>query len=223
MKDKTPDQRILESWKTNAEPWINAIRENQIESRVRLTNKAVLEQILSYRPASVIVIGCGEGWLCRALESNGVSTLGVDATADLITSARGLSASRFECVSYDQIVAGAIRESFDLAVFNFSLFGNESVESLIKSVPAFLNPNGNIVVQTLHPATSIGGIEQDDGWRESSWQGFSDEFRDPAPWYYRSTRSWFSMLARSGFREINTLQPSEPNKDPVSIIFSAAI
>ena len=37
------DKNIVDSWLDNAKPWITAVRENEIESRVLITNKAITE------------------------------------------------------------------------------------------------------------------------------------------------------------------------------------
>ena len=44
-------------------------------------------QFRNKRPSTVLDIGCGEGWLCRALADKGMKVWGVDAIPELITAA----------------------------------------------------------------------------------------------------------------------------------------
>ncbi|MEM6754398.1 MAG: class I SAM-dependent methyltransferase, partial [Cyanobacteria bacterium P01_C01_bin.38] len=61
------EKSVLDSWNNNASAWINTIENDQIESRKLVTNKAIVDAIVSYSPATILDIGCGEGWLTREL------------------------------------------------------------------------------------------------------------------------------------------------------------
>jgi hypothetical protein len=109
---------------------------------------------------------------------------------------------------------------FDAAVCNFSLLGKESVESLSGAIGDYLDTAGSFIVQTLHPVTACGDQPYQDGWRAGNWSGFSAEFSDPAPWYFRTLESWFSMLRRSGFEVLECREPTAPGAiAPASVIF----
>lgn len=66
------DAKIVESWQNNAEAWTAAVRERRIESRTLVTDRAIVDAVLSRSPRHVLDIGCGEGWLGRALADRGV-------------------------------------------------------------------------------------------------------------------------------------------------------
>ncbi len=85
--------------------------------------------------------------------------------------------------------------SFDAAVCNFSLLGRESVDSLIAALPRYLGDPGYLIIQTLHPIAACGEQPIEDGWREGSWLGFSSDFNNPAPWYFRTLESLDSAIA----------------------------
>jgi hypothetical protein len=106
------------------------------------------------------------------------------------------------------------------AVCNFSLLGNESVESLIAALPYYLDADKLLVIQTLHPLTACGAQPYQDGWREGSWCGFSSEFSNPAPWYFRTVESWHALLERSGFAVKQCIEPRiAAAAPPASIIW----
>lgn len=216
------DDKIVESWKRNVQQWTVAVRGGQIESRELLTNAAIVEAVLDQSPGSVLDIGCGEGWLIRSLLPQVERLVGVDVIPGLVEQAKDAGGGDFHVLSYEAIACGAITESFDVVVCNFSLLGKESVEGLFGSIPSLLNPNGIFIVQTLHPITACGDLPYTDGWREGSWAGFSSDFTDPAPWYFRTLGNWMSLFSGNGFRLLEVREPVLPGAhNPASIILVA--
>lgn len=204
------DQKIVESWKKNAAPWITAVQQKQIESRRLVTDQAIIDEIMLASPKTVLDIGCGEGWLVRALSSVGISCTGLDVVPDLVEEASRSSAGEFLVLAYEEISAETIPNKFDAVVCNFSLLGKESVEHVFKSIPSILNPEGCLIVQTLHPLESSIQKEYMDGWRKGSWDGFSQEFCDPAPWYFRTTESWLGLYSDNEFELVRQVVPKNP-------------
>lgn len=129
MMAEFSDKNIIDSWLKNAKPWVTAVRENEIESRVLITNKAIIETILQRYPKTVLDIGCGEGWLVRELNKAGINVLGIDVIPELVEAAKGKS-GEFKLISYDDLTQDAIKEKFDVIVCNFSLLGKESVDAV---------------------------------------------------------------------------------------------
>lgn len=80
-----------------------------------------------------------------------------------------------------------------------------SVENVFESVSAILKDGGFFLVQTLHPHIACGNAQYIDGWREGSWEGFSPDFVDPAPWYFRTLESWIKQFSENGM-ELHLLQ-----------------
>ncbi|MEW6490943.1 MAG: hypothetical protein AB1589_00095 [Cyanobacteriota bacterium] len=66
------EQRLINSWNNNASSWTRVIRNQQIESRVLVTNSAILETVIELNPKTFLDVGCGEGWLCREFFSKGI-------------------------------------------------------------------------------------------------------------------------------------------------------
>lgn len=214
------DAKIIESWDVNAQSWTATVREGQIESRKQITDQAVIDAILSRLPRSVLDIGCGEGWLVRELAARNIHVIGTDAVPGLVEEARRAGGGDFRTLSHEEIAAGKLKVSADVAVCNFSLLGKQSVEGVFRAVPSLLNSRGRLVIQTLHPAIACGDLPYRDGWREGSWDGFSHDFSDPAPWYFRTLESWITLFVDNGIRLREVREPLHPKtRKPASIIF----
>lgn len=218
----TAEARIVRSWHRNAEPWTTAVREARIDSRRLVTDRAVVDTVTALAPCSALDIGCGEGWLARALAAQGIDVIGVDTVPALIERAREAGGGDFRPLSYADIAAGRLERRVDLVVCNFSLLGDQSVTGLLAAVPALLNPHGTLVVQTLHPLAACGDQPYEDGWRRGSWDGFDPTFTDPAPWYFRTLSGWVDLLRRCGLRVQTLREPLHPaTRRPASVIFVA--
>jgi len=204
------EQSILSSWQRNVSPWAKAVEEQQIESRRLTTDQAIVSAVTALPGRTVIDIGCGEGWLCRELSQHGFVVTGIDATAGLIDRAKALGAGTYRIMPYGDISDSNMEEKFDIAVCNFSLLGDASVKHVFQVVPKLLQPNGKLVIQTLHPHVSCGDGPYADGWREGSWDGFSEDFVDPAPWYFRTLETWHSLYKNNGMRVDVVEQPVNP-------------
>ncbi len=219
---QSQDADIVQSWRKNAMPWTRAVRNAEIESRTLVTDQAILDALLSRSPRSALDIGCGEGWLARELSQRGIGVTGIDVVPELIEKAKNAGGGDFHVASYEELAAHGLSISVDVAVCNFSLLGNESVNGIMSAVPRMLNPKGSFVVQTIHPIAGSGSLPYEDGWRSGSWDGFSSDFIDPPPWYFRTMTSWESLFTRNGMALIETREPPNPHtRQPASVIFIA--
>lgn len=214
------DRKIIDSWHKNAHPWTIAVRQGQISSRKLVTDRAIVDAVVELSPKKVLDLGCGEGWLARALSAKGIEVLGVDVVPELIEQARAAVGGRFELVSYEEIAAGKLNQKFDAVVSNFALLGNESVVGLFAKMRSVLNPEGYFIVQTIHPLIGCGEHRYEDGWRSGSWDGFGSNFQDPAPWYFRTLESWVRLYLEHGFILNEIREPLHPETGkPASAIF----
>lgn len=211
------DAAVLDAWSRNVDPWTTAVRGGEIETRTLVTNAAIVDAVRSLDPATGIDLGCGEGWLVRALP--GVAMVGVDAIAALVEKANAAGGGDFCVLSFEQIARGRLALAVDVAVCNFSLIGNEAVDGLLRAAPTYLREGGSLVVQTVHPLMACGDAPYVDGWRSGSWAGFSSDFADAPPWYFRTIASWVALFAANGLRVTAMREPLHPRTGkPVSLI-----
>jgi 2-polyprenyl-3-methyl-5-hydroxy-6-metoxy-1,4-benzoquinol methylase len=215
---------LSDSWHRNAVPWTAAVRARTIASRRLVTDNAIVDAVLSRSPNSLLDIGCGEGWLLRALAPSGMRLMGIDVVPSLIERARAAGGGEFHVVSYERMAAAEVRLAADVAVCNFSLLGKESVDAVLAAIPTLLTPQGSFIVQSLHPVAACGEHPYQDGWRQGSWSGFSSDFTDPAPWYFRTLGSWVALLHRHRLRLLELREPLHPaTGKPASVIFIADV
>ena len=217
------DENVIEAWKENAGPWTDAVRGRKIESRNLVTDNAVLDAVMSRHPATVLDIGCGEGWLARALADRGVRVTGVDVVPELIEQAQAAGGGDFRTASFEQIAEGGLGLKADVVVANFSLIGKDAVDGLIHRVPDLLEENGALIIQTLHPVIANEGDPYVDGWREGSWAGCGPTFtKNAAPWYFRTLGTWTRLFRDSGLCLQELREPLHPaTGKPASVIMLA--
>lgn len=217
----SPEYTLLQSWHHNARAWTEAIRSGAIESRRQVTDQAILLALMGRQPERVLDLGCGEGWLLRALAERGIETVGVDGDATLVEAAQAAGSSPVQVASYEDLVEVKvdIGRDYDLICANFSLL-HQNIIPLLAALNALLVPGGALVIQTLHPWSVAAGDYQD-GWREETFDGFKGQWQ-PMPWYFRTLSSWLNALDMAGFQLISLREPQHPQSPvPQSLLMIA--
>ncbi|MEG4497073.1 class I SAM-dependent methyltransferase [Microcoleus sp. F10-C6] len=220
MKFDRPEQQIQQSWEANADAWIQAIDQNKIESRRAATDEAILQAVLRYKPRRVLDVGCGEGWLTRALANRGFEVVGVDGCAVLVDRAREKGGSCFRAIGYDEIIAdpAILGQPYDGIVCNFSLLGEE-IGGLLRSLRKAIVSDGHLLIQTVHPFTACQEQPYVDGWKTETFDNFGGAFREPMPWYFRTVSSWFQQVSESGWRVCEFEEQTHPQTQiPLSML-----
>ena len=181
-------------------------------------------------------VGCGEGWLARALAARGVAeVVGVDGAAPLVEAARAAGGGTFRVLTYDELAADPTRAgaaAFDAVAANFALL-HEDTAPLLRALRRALAPGGALIVQTVHPLLGAGAPYRD-GWRTEDFRGFGGggdgsgggsgggtEWR-PMPWYFRTLGSWVGLLRAGGYAVAELREPLHPATAlPLSLLLTA--
>ncbi|UQS17482.1 bifunctional 2-polyprenyl-6-hydroxyphenol methylase/3-demethylubiquinol 3-O-methyltransferase UbiG [Pseudomonas sp. HS6] len=215
------ESTLLKSWHHNARAWTEAVRSGAIESRRQVTDQAILLAVTGRQPKRVLDLGCGEGWLLRALTERGIEAVGVDGDATLIEAAQAAGSAPVRVASYEDLQEAKvdIGRDYDLICANFSLL-HQDIIPLLAAMNALLAPGGALVIQTLHPWSVAAGDYQD-GWREETFDGFKGQWQ-PMPWYFRTLSSWLNALDMAGFQLTSLREPQHPQSPvPQSLLMIA--
>ncbi|MCC6245188.1 MAG: methyltransferase domain-containing protein [Gemmatimonadaceae bacterium] len=212
-------ERQQTSWIANASAWTTAVREGQIASRKRGTDAAIIAACVARPARRVLDVGCGEGWLARALAAQGADVVGVDASAPLIAAATAAGGATFAVVDYHTLATSHDVQPgpFDLIVCNFALL-DEDVTPLLSGLRARLAEQGRLVVQTVHPFIAAGDEGYVDGWREERFAGFGEGFVAAMPWYFRTIGSWHASFAAAGLAVERVEEPRSADGHVLSLI-----
>ncbi len=218
------EARLRQSWDVNAAAWTDSVRSGAIASRRAGTDDAVRAavQACSPAPARILDVGCGEGWLARALASDGYEVTGFDGSTDLIESARGQGGGRFVTMTYEELAADpdALGRPFDAIICNFALLGEE-IDPLLAALRRMLVVGGTLVIQTV-PPHGDASTPYREGWRVETFDAFGDAYPSPMPWFFRTLGSWVEALNRAGFTLGQIEEPLHPQTHrPLSLVLTA--
>lgn len=194
------------------------MREGQIPSRKAGTDAAIVDAVREFSRCSVLDLGCGEGWLARALSSEGYTVTGVDASASLIAEAAKTGGGVFIAGSYEDV---ALEAHFGVVVANFSVLG-ENVQPMLEKVRGWLAKDGAILIQTLHPMSQDPKERYESGWRIETFAQMGDRFTASMPYYFRTFSRWMEELSAAGFSIVRCREPIHPETGrPLSLLLVA--
>ncbi|HEX2094503.1 MAG TPA: class I SAM-dependent methyltransferase [Longimicrobiaceae bacterium] len=217
-----PERELHASWDANAAAWSEAVRGGRIPSRRVGTDAAILAAVERDPGRRVLDVGCGEGWLARALAARGYEVTGVDGSPELVRRAREAGGGAFRVLRYEEIVADPARAGgpFDTVVCNFALLG-EDVAPLLRALGTLLAPGSLLRVQTVHPFTACGDAPYRDGWRTETFAGFESPFPAEMPWYFRTVASWLAAVREAGLDLAEMGEPLHPETGrPLSLLLA---
>ena len=221
MAETPSDDPIARSWTDNAAAWTTVVRDGLIPSRQAGTDAAIVQAALRLAPGPVLDVGCGEGWLVRALSARGISTTGIDVSPPLIAQAAALGGGEFSVATYAQLEddATVCTGPWRGIICNFALLGDPLVP-LLDALRRRLAPGGTLLIQTVHSWSARGDGPYRSEWRTEKWDAFAVEFPTAMPWYYRTMGSWLDQIARAGLRVTQLDEPMHPATGaPLSLLF----
>jgi ubiquinone/menaquinone biosynthesis C-methylase UbiE len=116
---------------------------------------------------AVIDIACGQGVLCRRLHTLGVEVTGIDASQELIASARDRSDPAIAYrVADARDLSFLPADRFDAAACLLAIQNIHPIQGVFDSVSRLLKPWGKFILVMMHPAFR--------GSKETSW-GWDDQ------------------------------------------------
>ncbi len=213
--------QLRRSWVANSSAWCEAVRKQRIESRRLVTDAAIVAAILEQNPQRVLDVGCGEGWLARALSSHGIDVTGIDGSVPLIEAAQALGGGTFLTASYEEVAAdpSLLGSDFDTIVANFSIL-DDRAEELARALLPVLAGDGRLIVQSVHPIFAGGDGAYADGWRTETFDAIPGEWTASMPWYFRTLGSWARAFTNAGYSLVEIREPMYPDRpQPASILF----
>jgi trans-aconitate methyltransferase len=152
---------------------------------------SVLELLAPKPGEHILDVGCGDGILTKKIADRGCTVVGVDASADFVTSARKLGLTVVEKRASDMDFG----PSFDAVFSNAALHWMKDADAVIERVARALLPKGRFVaemgghgcVQTIQSAL----IEELDR------RGHDGQAANP--WYFPTVEEYGGRLAAGGF------------------------
>jgi 2-polyprenyl-3-methyl-5-hydroxy-6-metoxy-1,4-benzoquinol methylase len=153
------------SYNSNAEFWVQIIREGRDRYRTGLTNPAVLNAIGDAHGLAILDAGCGEGYMSRTLAKHGAKVTGIDSSAELIRAAKAHKLSAELSTSFEIGTVEALPYdpgTFDLVLCNHLLNDLEDPSVAIREFARVLTANGRIVILMLHPCFYNKHAERDE-------------------------------------------------------------
>jgi SAM-dependent methyltransferase len=170
------------------------VRGGRIASRRDVTDAAIVEAVLRHAPRRLLDIGCGEGWLCRALSDHVAEVTGVDGSPELIAQAKSGGGAEFHAIDYERLLdkPETTGTGFDTIVCNFALL-DDRTGALLSALADIAIEHGHLIIQTVHPLLVPSPYV--DGWRVERFEGFGEGQWAEMPWHFHTLGRWITMLS----------------------------
>jgi SAM-dependent methyltransferase len=197
----------IAEWDRNANTYAALVGDTLANDRIYAQFRDVLWQCIGeVRDRKALDLGCGHGWLSRALLDRGAHVVGVDGSVELLSKARVLcpEARFFQHDLASGIPAPA--ERFDLIVSYMVLMDVPDLEPLFRDLKGCCNAGTRLIITLNHPAFFFADLEQgvDGVWyrkiktylKHETWRipGFGGHNH-----YHRPLSYYFELLRSVGF------------------------
>jgi SAM-dependent methyltransferase len=170
-------------WDASAKAWIKDQGDLGDFGRRFVLDRPMIERVKTSGAKTALDIGCGEGRFCRVMRGLGLTTTGLDPTAELLDAAR----SRDPASAYVEGVGEALPfpdAQFDLVVSYLSLIDMPDIRAAIPEMTRVLKPGGTILAANLNSFDTAGnGIRwQKDPLGRITHFGLDHYFEERASW-----------------------------------------
>ncbi|MFC3747812.1 class I SAM-dependent methyltransferase [Paenibacillus sp. GCM10012306] len=153
-----------------------------------------LIDLLQPQPGERIIDwGCGTGDLATAIASHGAAVTGIDASAEMIRTARSKypELTFIEADGQNYVAEPAADAIFSNAALHWLL----DADGAAASIAASLRPGGRLVVEF----GALGNIASIVAGLPRAFAAIGQSDKQRLPWYFPSTGQYTSLLERHGF------------------------
>ena len=165
-------------------------------------------------PTNVAVRGAGSSLF---IQQNYAYT-GVDASVSLIDEAAKAGGGVFIAGSYEDL---EFEHQFGLVVANFSLLG-ENIRPTLEKAHRWLDKDGAMIIQTLHPMSQDPDARYESGWRLETFAQMGGGFSASMPYYFRTFSRWVEELGAARLSVVRCREPLHPETGrPLSLLIVA--
>jgi len=158
MNHSDSNQFSREAWDANAEIWDTRMGDEGNDF-FRILQWPIIISFLDVQPDwHILDIACGNGLTSRKLADLGATITAFDFSSELVklAKARPNPGSRITYHNIDATNESSLltlgEGSFDAALCNMALFDMADIETLFRTLPRLLKPNGAFVFSLTHPA-----------------------------------------------------------------------
>lgn len=186
-----------DGWNESAAAWISSMGEAGDNGRRYVLDPAFRARFAAGGYRRALDLGCGEGRVCRLMQSFGIDAVGIDPTAAMIAEAR----RRDPAGDYRRSGAEKLDfpdASFDLVVSCLTMIDIPDFRAAIGEAARVLQPGGTFLVANLTPILT-GGMGR--GWR------YDAEGRPQAFEIDNYSREWAAWVEWAGIRILNWHRP----------------
>lgn len=211
-------------WRESASAWIADMQDGGDFGRKHVLDAPMLQMALHANPVTALDIGCGEGRFCRMLAGAGVTTTGIDPTADFIAEAARLHPAGDYRVGHAESLA-LPANSIDLVVSYLSLIDIADIVAAIAEMARVLRPGGTLLIANLNSFNTAG---QSLGWNTAETGFVMDHYlAERAEWvswrgirvqnWHRPLSRYMALLLDAGLTLTHFSEPAPSGGDPARI------
>lgn len=215
-------ERDLADWDRIAAGYLDRV--SSPEGRIFLQfTEAVWKVVGDVRRKRVLDLGCGPGWMTRALCDGGARVRGIEGSTQMLQQARKIC-PEVEFVQHDLSLGLPYpKRSFNLIVSHMLVTAIPTVRDLFRDVRRCLTRRGRFVFSLRHPCFYNFAASREDGngrpfrkvtgylepavWRVTVFEGGHNH-------YHRSLTDYFQALRDSGLAVTAFVEPrTDPGAD----------
>jgi ubiquinone/menaquinone biosynthesis C-methylase UbiE len=167
---RKPNRRdsIRTDWSPVADWYDELVGESGSEYHREVVIPGVLRLLAAKEGEAVIDVACGQGVLCRALQSRGVGVTGADAAVELIRAARERGPAEIHYEVADALNLSNFADAkFDAAACVLAIQNIHPLPPVFRSIARILKSSGRLVLVMMHPCFR-GPKETSWGWDEAA-------------------------------------------------------